>query len=78
MSRETFELYKKDKEKGLGDITFKPAEFGMFILYALLTGVGIGLISTLKDSVTIILGIISVVIGMYGIARYVAIAKENK
>ena len=69
MSKETFQLYKKDKEKGLGDITFKPAEFGMFILYALLAGVGIGLISTLKDIVTIILGIISVVIGIGGLTN---------
>ena len=78
MSKETFQLYKKDKEKGLEDITFKPAGFGMLLIFSLLGGTGIGLLSDINDIGSVLLGGLFIVIGMYGMAKQIAIAKENK
>lgn len=79
MSKETYELYKKQKLSDLKALTFQPEDFGGFIIFSLLGGIGIGFITytITPPPFPIFMGIIFITIGMYGMARKIAIAKED-
>lgn len=77
MSKESFELYKKDKENNLEPITFQPAEFGKFIVSSLLSGVGIGLITNIEDLSSVSVGILFIILGMYGMASSIASSRKK-